>query len=153
MPKTECGFSDTVTGVSGSGLLINQGPTLRVDVGFDPTWKLAFGTFPIAGINDVEALVDTGATESCIDDLLASKLVLPIIDKRKICGSSGEHEVNVYLAQIRIPSLNFVVYGAFAGVALAAGGQRHQVLMGRTFLSKFKMIYDGVSGRVTISSD
>jgi hypothetical protein len=53
-----------------------------------------------------------------------------------------------------VPTLNVTIYGAFAGVHLAAGGQLHQALIGRTFLSSFSftMVYEGATGTVTISS-
>jgi predicted aspartyl protease len=108
---------------------------------------------PIAGIKGVQALVDTGATESCIDSQLALNLNLPIVDRRKISGTYGPHEVNIHLAQVHVPSLNFTVYGAFAGVHLAAGGQPHKALIGRTFLRHYTMIYEGRTGNVTLSSD
>jgi hypothetical protein len=99
----------------------------------------------------VQALVDTGATECCIDSLLAAQLSLPIVDRRKISGVGGEHEVNVYMAQIHVPVFPFTVYGAFCGVDLAAGGQSHKALIGRTFLQHFTMLYEGHTGRVVIS--
>jgi hypothetical protein len=99
----------------------------------------------------VTALVDTGAGESCIDSLLASQLNLPKIDKRKISGSAGEHEVDIYMAQIHVPTLGFTIYGAFAAVHLEAGGQRHKALIGRTFLRNCTMVYEGRTGNVTIS--
>ena len=58
----------------------------------------------------------------------------------------------MHLAQVRIPSLGFTIYGAFAGVHLAAGGQPHKALIGRTFLRAFTMVYKGGTGTVTISS-
>ncbi len=58
----------------------------------------------------------------------------------------------MYLAHIHIPNLNFTIYGAFAGVDLIAGGQRHYALIGRTFLRYFKMTYDGLTGDVTLSA-
>ena len=45
-------------------------------------------------------------------------------------------KVTVHLAQIYVPSLDFTVYGRFSAVHLAAGGQAHQALIGRTFLPK-----------------
>jgi hypothetical protein len=74
------------------------------------------------------ALVDTGATESCIDNLLAATLKLPIVNRREVSGSAGKHVANVYLAQVHVPTLAFTIYGAFAGVELAAGGQSHSLL-------------------------
>jgi predicted aspartyl protease len=97
-------------------------------------------------------LVDTGATESCIDNLLASQLNLPIIDRRPISGVGGKQTVNMYLAQVHIPSLGFTIHGSFAGVDLKAGGQTHLALIGRTFLQSFTMIYEGKTGTVTIRS-
>ncbi len=150
MASTKCGFTSAPGANNGDELLIAFGPTLAVDIGFDPNSKLG-GPTPVPGIQGVAALVDTGATESCIDNLLAATLNLPIVDRRKIGGVGGAHEVNMYLAQVRVPSLNFTIYGAFAGVQLAAVGQ-HQALLGRTFLRAFTMVYDGKTGDVTISS-
>lgn len=98
------------------------------------------------------ALVDTGATESCIDADLAAKLQLPIVDRRRVAGVSGIKDVDMHLAHIHVPGLAFTLYGAFAGVNLVAGGQMHCALIGRTFLRHCKMIYDGLTGDVTISA-
>ncbi len=47
------------------------GPTLIVNIGFDPSYKIAAKTVPNLPANQLHALVDTGATESCIDSALA----------------------------------------------------------------------------------
>jgi hypothetical protein len=52
---------------------------------------------------------------------------------------------------MHIPALSFTMWGEFAGVHLAAGGQRHQALVGWTFLQRFTMAYDGRTGEVTIA--
>ena len=59
----------------------------------------------------------------------------------------------MYLAQIYVNALGFTIWGAFAGVDLAAGGQVHNALIGRTFLRHFTMVYEGRSGTVTIHND
>ena len=105
------------------------------------------------GIKAVQALVDTGACESCIDSLLASQLKLPIVDRRQIAGAGGAQVVNVHLAQVHVRTLNFTAYGTFAGVHLVAGGQAHSALIGRTFLQHFTMIYEGRTGTVTIHNE
>lgn len=56
-------------------------------------------------------------------------------------------------AQIHVPSLVFNHYGQFAAVDLAAGGQRHAALIGRTFLQHFTMMYEGRTGNVTLGND
>src|SRR5271157_1606926 len=156
MVQTKCGFDSVQGGASGSELLVSLGPTLAVDIGFDPTFhpaQLATGKLPVPGIKGVHGLVDTGAIESCIDNLLAAQLNLPIVDRRMIAGIAGSHQVNVYLAQVHVPALTYTIFGAFAGVDLKAGGQVHSALIGRTFLRAFTMVYEGRTGTVSLSSD
>jgi hypothetical protein len=153
MPEALCGFNDSPDGTSkGRDLLEFHGPTILVDIGFDDQFKPDTASPPKALITGVWALVDSGATESCIDSGLADELKLPIVDRRKIAGSKGAHEVNVHLGQIHIPSLKKTIYGAFCAVDLAAGGQQHRALMGRTFLRHFTMIYSGTTGEVRLFS-
>jgi hypothetical protein len=83
MPDTLCGFNDMPGGASGAEQLTAWGPTLLVDIGFDPNFKMQLPVVvPVAGITGIHALVDTGAGESCIDSLLAGQLNLPIVDRR-----------------------------------------------------------------------
>ena len=144
---------DVPGGAPASELLVSYGPTLLVDIGFDPDFQPAPNSNPpAAGMTGIHALVDTGASESCIDSLLAAQLNLPIVDRRIVSGVGGPQEINMHLAQVRIPALNFTIYGAFAAVHLAAGGQVHRALIGRTFLQNFTMTYNGITGTVTISA-
>lgn len=153
MPSTNCGYSDIPGGATGGALLTYYGPTLSVDIGFDPAYNANVPwAVPTGGITGIRALVDTGAGESCIDSTLASQLNLPIVDRRPVAGAHGSQDVNMHLAQVHVPSLNFTIYGAFAGVHLQAGGQPHQALIGRTFLKHYKMIYNGSTGLVTLES-
>jgi hypothetical protein len=153
MRSTKCGFNE------GSGLppagdrLVTWGPTLIVDIGFDPNFKSASNAVPVPGVTGLHALVDTGATESCIDSLLAANLNLPVVDRRSVSGVHGAKEVSMYLAHVYIPTLLYTIHGAFAGVDLRAGGQLHSALIGRTFLKHFKMIYDGTTGDVELTSN
>ncbi len=131
--------------------MIRLGPTLFVNIGFDPSYSPQQpGKVPRAAAQNIMALVDTGATECCIDSSLATQLGLPIVDKQTIAGVQGSQSVNMYLAQIHVPSLNFTMWGRFAGVNLQEGGQIHRALMGRTFLTAFTLIYDGTTGDVTL---
>ena len=125
-------------------LLAYHGPTLSVNVGFDKTWRASDDKPPNARGFELEALVDTGAQDSCIDRLLAAQLKLPVVDREKVCGVHGEREVDVYVAQVYVPALNFTEYGKFAGVALKEGG--------RTFPRHFTLIYNGKTGEVSLTS-
>lgn len=152
MPEVECGFKDIPGGARGTDLLVFYGPTIAVDIGFDANYQPAQGGVPVAGMSGIATLVDTGATESCIDSMLATQLNLPIVDKRMTSGAHGSQEVNVHLAQVHIPALKYTIWGQFAAVHLAAGGQPHKALLGRTFLSSFQLTYDGKTGAVVIKS-
>ncbi|MGH9437331.1 MAG: retroviral-like aspartic protease family protein [Terriglobia bacterium] len=150
MTTTKCGFNDGKDH-KGCDLLVLMGPTLFVNIGFDKDYKPAPGVLPKPTVTGIQALVDTGATESCIDAALAAQFALPVIDRRKVSGISGVREVNMHLAQIHVVSLNFTIYGAFAGVDLTGGsGLPHRALIGRTFLRQFTMIYTGPTGDVEL---
>ena len=66
MTTTKCGFNDAA-GVLGRDALVAYGPTLIVQIGFDPTYDPAKSTIPNLPTDHHHALVDTGATISCID--------------------------------------------------------------------------------------
>jgi hypothetical protein len=153
MATTKCGF-DSVPGAHGRDLLVGSGPTLIVQIGFDPAYDpKQHHRAPALPQQQLLALVDTGATESCIDGGLAMRLNLPVIDRRRVSGVHGAGEVNVHLAQLHIPNLSFTVWGPFCAVDLIAGGQAHHALIGRTFLQNFTMTYEGRTGTVTLSND
>ncbi len=88
---------------------------------------------------------------SSIDDRLAKSLRLPLVNTGTVTGVGGNTPVNIYLAQIFIPDLQFTIYGQFAGVLLSQGDQPHQALIGRDFLQYCTMRYDGLSGVVTLT--
>lgn len=150
MPGVDCGFADR-PGQSGRATLVRFGPSLPVEIGFDPSYRPNAGVRPNLPQDQLPALVDTGALQSCIDSALAISLNLPIVDRQTVAGVHGSGDVNMHLAQIYLPALNFAVYGTFAGVHLIAGGQPHYALIGRTFLQNFTMVYEGKTGAVTLS--
>ena len=76
-----------------------------------------------------------------------------MVGRQRVAGAGGAAEVNMHLAQIHVPALQFTVYGRFAAVHLAAGGQPHRALIGRTFLRNFLLTYDGRTGSVTLAND
>ena len=136
------------------------GPGIAVDIGFDPgvLAQVAAGS-PVQppaatgnpNVRQVLALIDTGALDSCIDDVIAQQLQLPIVNRQKVAGVGGTHTLNVYLAYIAIPLLGTVQAGMFVGAQLAAGGQSHGALIGRTLLSDTLLVYDGRSGSVKLA--
>lgn len=106
----------------------------------------------LPNIQNVPALIDTGATMSCIDDLLAQQLGLPLINQVQSAGVHGSGLLNVYLAYILIPTLSVSQTGEFIGANMAAGGQFHRALLGRTLLQNMLLVYDGRSGSVKLAT-
>lgn len=168
MTIANCGFppvgvvpgSNPPKFVTGSEVLVVKGPTLAVEIGFHPDLfhsdpavvKQAIESVhaqPPAQV--VEALIDTGATESCIDEELAKQLQLPLIDHQDGSGVGGTEKFNVYLGHVRIAALGYLQYGRFMGVRLKAGNQPHQALLGRTLFREMILVYDGRTGSVTLA--
>ena len=152
MPTASAGFGGS-DDESGQSELVYYGPILSVQIGFDAAFQPVPGTRPSLPEHLHVALVDTGATASCIDSRLAELLRLPVVDQERIAGAQGVSTANVHLAHIYVPALRFTIQGTFSGVHLAAGGQPYQALLGRTFLQYFTMTYEGRTGAVTISND
>ena len=121
--------------------LIQFGPSINVQVGLSIN----------RNTESSPALIDTGAAISCIDDYLARSLNLPVIDHGTVSGIAGATQVNFYLALVYIPDLDDTIVGPFAGVHLAAGGQVHRVLLGRTFLHGMIFQYQG-DGHLQLAS-
>ncbi len=104
-------------------------------------------------VGDILALVDTGATESCIDSSVADELGLVRVDTISMSGISGQVALPVYLARIEVPALQTHMLGRFTGVHLVVGGQPYGALLGRSFLRNYTMTYEGRSGMVLIGND
>ncbi len=174
MPIVDCGFPPNMRPPPGfpampvnlgAMFLQGRGPTVLIEVGFEPnmfhtdpaTVQAAIATAHSAPIQSgqnvraVLALIDTGASECCIDEKLANDLGLPLIDKAKGSGIGGQDEFSMYLGHIRIPALGSLMYGQFMGIRLLEGGQHHHALIGRTLLAGMVMVYDGRTGQVSIS--
>ena len=151
MPDVECGFRHLPESNTPEAL-VHLGPTLMVRIGFDPNFRPVPGAAPELPSDRHPALVDTGATECCIDSELAVALNLPIFDRQQMASAHGVGAVDMHLAQIHVPELGVTVYGPFAGVHLRAGELHHTALIGRTFLRRFTMVYEGETGAVSIGS-
>lgn len=147
MARAECGFEGR------PDELVQYGPTIVVRIGFTPEVSHDGGDRPSLPSTQFFALVDTGASESCIDSAVAMELGLPVVDREMVAGVHGAAPANVHLAHIYVPDLGIWINGRFAGVHLQAGGQPHSALIGRDVLRHFTMVYDGRTGMVSIEGD
>lgn len=133
----------SVEGISAYGqpeLLRLAGPHIPVIVGF-PSYD------PIQGSGNyiqLSALIDTGATDICIDIETANRLGLQPVDSTLIGGIGGSIESIVFAGLLEVPSLHFKrIVRMFSpmGVSLSS-----KMLLGRSFLENYIMTYDGPRG-------
>jgi hypothetical protein len=148
MPSAQAGFRSGTAGSTPADLLVQLGPTFLVDIGLRS--KSPPGEQPDLPKKRVRALLDTGAGGDCIDDDLAQELGLPITDEGEIGGVGGKHHAFIYTARVYVPQLKQLLFQPFAGVRLKQGEQWHQLILGRSFLRPYRLVYDGPSGRVEV---
>ncbi len=102
---------------------------------------------PVSGY----ALIDTGASTTCIDDTVARKIGAPAIDKVKMCSASHtEADAFIYPVNFEILGANIPInVPRCMGAALQ--GQELVMLIGRDVLEKCTLHYNGISGQFTLS--
>lgn len=102
---------------------------------------------PVAGL----ALIDTGATTTCIDEEAAQVLKLPAIDVVKVASAShASSEQNVYPISIEVVGLPIVV-NAPRAIGAALKPQGLLVLIGRDVLQSCVLVYNGPAGQFTLT--
>ncbi len=102
---------------------------------------------PVTGI----ALIDSGASSTCIDDDAAQKLNLPAIDVVTVASAShAATQQNVYPIQIEVAGLPITISAPKAiGAPLAAQGLL--LLIGRDVLQHCTLFYNGPSGNFSLA--
>ena len=78
--------------------------------------------FKVQTPSEQTALVDTGASRSCIDVSVAQELGLPVINQEHAIGVGGVAVVDIYLATLAIRDLRLHRFGRFAGTRLIDAG-------------------------------
>ena len=95
------------------------------------------------------ALIDTGASNTCIDEQAAKELGLPVIDVGSMQSASHEkHACNIYPVQIVTPVVTLNSPRTM-GAALASQGLL--VIIGRDVLQSCNLFYNGPAGQFTLS--
>jgi predicted aspartyl protease len=95
------------------------------------------------------ALIDTGASNTCVDEQAAKELGLPVIDVANMQSATHEkHPCNVYPVQIVSPVVTLNSPRTM-GAALASQGLL--VIIGRDVLQRCNLFYNGPAGQFTLS--
>jgi predicted aspartyl protease len=102
---------------------------------------------PVSGL----ALIDTGASVTCVDDAAAQALRLPVIDV--VTMTSASHvatQQNVYPLQIEAVGFPMTINAPrVMGAALQAQGL--VLLIGRDVLQHCLLVYNGLTGSFSLS--
>ena len=133
--------------------LQQRGPVVQVSVSVEQNIAqqlLAQGVLlpaPERGL----ALIDTGATSTCIDEAAATRLNLPAIDVATIASAShASTQQNVHPIQIEVVGLPITI-SAPRAIAAPLAAQGLVVLIGRDVLQHCTLFYNGPSGSFSLS--
>jgi len=133
--------------------LMQRGPIVQVTIGVEQNIAQQLVSQgaqlpqPVSGV----ALIDTGATSTCIDDAIAQQLKLPVVDVITIASASHPNsKQNVYPALIEVVGIN-IKFNAFRAIGVPLANQGIQVLIGRDLLQVCTLFYNGMIGSFTLS--
>jgi len=142
----------TQTGQPGPGGLLQAGPVLPLEIAIPSALSKFLSTqnqqipAPRSGL----ALIDTGATRSCVDSQIISSLGVNPIGITTLGTARGRSQHHLYPAKFSFPAIRFEVeFGSVVGVDLSgqgAGNMQIIALIGRDVLSRCILIYHGTKG-------
>jgi predicted aspartyl protease len=134
-------------------VLVQRGPVIPVVILPNPAFSKALQDAgrpipaPIQGI----ALIDTGATTTCVDGDVATEMGLAANGVAKMASASQtSSECLTYPVRLTFPIWNVHLDCAKA-MGVHIKNQGIVVLVGRDLLSKCVMVYNGADGTVTLA--
>lgn len=133
--------------------LFQRGPVIPVLILPNPAFSQALQQAgkPIPAPVQGSALIDTGATTTCIDDDVAQQMGLAANGIAKMASAShASSECHTYPVRLTFPIWNVNLDCAKAmGVRIKSQGIH--VLVGRDLLQNCVMVYNGADGAVTLA--
>jgi predicted aspartyl protease len=95
------------------------------------------------------ALIDTGASSTCVDDETAKTMGLPVIDVVKMASASHDAtDQCVYPIQIVLSGVPINI-AALRAIGAALKAQGLLLLIGRDVLQHTTLVYNGLAGEIT----
>lgn len=97
------------------------------------------------------ALIDTGASNTCVDDEAAKAMNLPVIDVGAMHSAShARTPSNIYPVQIQIIGFQ-IQFQSPRTMGAALKEQGLLMLLGRDLLQRCTLFYNGLTGQITLS--
>lgn len=116
------------------------GPLLNVSIlGYEP---VDLGV-PVPTV-ETRGLIDTGASDVCIDYRIAIALGLKVIDQSLVGVVGTSTLATIYLGRLLIPEIGFD--RVMPLYALKVRQPTHEVLIGRSVLQNYIVTFDGPAG-------
>lgn len=132
--------------------LLQQGPVVPVvlSVAQAIADQLMQQGLPVPAPVPGQALIDTGASSTCIDDATAQQLQLPVVDVVNMTSAShASTQQNIYPVLIEVAGGIRINVPRAMGANLAPQGL--VALIGRDFLQHCTLFYNGPSGLITLA--
>ena len=132
--------------------LARNGPLVPVTLMISDAHRKILGEEgkPVPAVVNGTALIDTGASRTCIDQGAAEEAGLPTIAKAAMASAShAEHEVPVYSAKLVIPQFSDIDVAYAMGANL--DGMGLTALIGRDLLQTAVLVYNGTDGSIALS--
>jgi predicted aspartyl protease len=128
-----------------------RGPILPVQIGIPSSLAQqmqAQGQTPPPP-EEIQALVDTGASITAINVSVAQRLGLPTTGSIQIGGATGVADQPLYAAMFRIPD-PFIEWDPMTIAGANLSGTPFDILVGRNVLCNMTLSYDGKNGRFSL---
>jgi predicted aspartyl protease len=133
--------------------LQRRGPVVQVNVTIEQTFAkilLSQGK-PLPPTESGWALIDTGASQTCIDDAVAQRLGLPVIDVALMTSAShAATQQNIYPVQIEMVGIPISI-GSPRTMGANLKPQGILLLIGRDVLQHGTLMYNGIAGQITFA--
>ena len=134
-------------------VLMKLGPVVPVTLTLSDEVQKAYverGEGPLAGVSGF-AMIDTGATATCIDIQAAQNAGLPTVGTARMTSAShADQDVPAFAGRIVGPTISIDVESGM-GANLSTFGNNLIVLLGRDLLKSAVFIYNGPDGHFSIA--
>lgn len=157
MPILNCSVRKQVKGRNpepSPELLAHQGPIVPVTLSLSDAMQGAFQELgrQVPGPAQGYALIDTGATATCMDESAARRAGLPITGTGTIASAShAAHAVPLFSGKLTLDGLNVAAHIRRGMGVILSGFPDVIALIGRDLLQTAVLVYNGPGGHVSLA--